>query len=157
MNKYILITSLLAMSVSQVSAEVIRSVDKDGNVTFSDAPVPGSVESSRVVFDTPPAPTPQEVSESERQAQDMIQRANRNQAERDVQTDDRAARIRAAQMDLDSATAHLREVQVVRAEDRQSLANGRSRLRPEYLQRVQDAEQQVMDAQRKLNEAKMSR
>ena len=157
MNKYILITSLLAMSVSQVSAEVIRSVDKDGNVTFSDAPVPGSVESSRVVIDTPPAPTPQEVSESERQAQDMIQRANRNQAERDVQTDDRAARIRAAQMDLDSATAHLREVQVVRAEDRQSLANGRSRLRPEYLQRVQDAEQQVMDAQKKLNEAKQSR
>ena len=157
MNKYVFITSLLALYISPVSAEVIRSVDKDGNVTFSDAPVPGSVESNRVVIDTPPAPTPQEVSDSERQAQEMIRRANQNQVERDEQTDDRATRIKAAQMDLDSATAHLREVQVVRAEDRQSLANGRSRLRPEYLQRVQDAEQQVMDAQKKLNEAKLSR
>jgi type IV secretory pathway VirB10-like protein len=157
MKTYALIASLLAISVSPLSAEVIRSVDKDGNVTFSDAPVPGSVESNRVVIDAPPAPTPQEASESERQAQEMIQRANRNQAERDVQADDRGARIKAAQMDLDSATAHLREVQVVRAGDRQSLANGGSRLRPEYLERVQDAEQQVMDAQKKLNEAKLSR
>jgi hypothetical protein len=157
MKSKLIVGAIVAVTCSATNAEVLRSVDKDGNVTFSDAPVPGSVESSRVVIDTPPAPTPQEVSESERQAQEMIQRANQNQVERDVQADDRASRIRAAQLDLDSATAHLREVQVVRAEDRQSLANGRSRLRPEYLQRVQDAEQQVMDAQRKLNEAKLSR
>ncbi len=157
MNRYVLILSLLGFFASPLYAEVIRSVDKDGNVTFSDAPVPGSVESSPVVINAQPAPTPQEVSESERQAQEMIQRANRDQVGRDVQADDRAARIRAAQLDLDSATAHLREVQVVRAEDRQSLANGGSKLRPEYLERVKNAEQQVMDAQQKLNEAKLAR
>jgi hypothetical protein len=155
MNRNSLLTGLLLLSSTAASAEVIRSVDKDGNVTFSDVPVAGSVASERVIVDTP-QPTPQEVSESERQAQEMIERANHSQVERDVQSDDRAARIRAAQLDLDAATAHLREVQVVRAEDRQSLANGRSKLRPEYLERVKNAEQQVMTAQQKLNEAKRS-
>ncbi|MEN8205813.1 MAG: DUF4124 domain-containing protein [Pseudomonadota bacterium] len=156
MNTRIILAVMLATGSLPCVSEITRSVDKDGNVTFSDQPVPGSVETTPVVIDTPPAPSKQEINESERQARDMINRANLSQQKRDSSTDDRAARIQAAQMNLDATTAHLREVEVVRAEDRQALVGGGTKLRPEYLQRVQEAEQQVMGAQRQLDAAKMA-
>jgi len=45
----------------------------------------------------------------------------------------------------------------MRTGDRQALAGVSTRLQRKYLQRVQDAEQQVMDAQKKLDAAKMAR
>jgi hypothetical protein len=139
-------------------AEITRSVDSQGNVTFSDEPVPGSVESTPVIIDTPPAPSMQEINESEQQAQEMINRANLNQQERDSRSADRNAGIQAAQMNLDAAEAHLEEVKVVRGGiDTQGLAGGGTRLRPEYVQRLQEAEQQVKDAQKQLDATKMAR
>jgi hypothetical protein len=155
MKSRILLAVMLAASSLPCVSEVIRSVDKDGNITFSDQPVPGSVAVTPVVIDAPP-PSRQDVDESEQQAQDMIKRANLNQQERDTSNIDRTASINAAQMNLDAATAHLSEVKVVDWQDRQSLAGGGSKLRPEYLQRVQEAEQQVMDAQKQLDAAKRS-
>ena len=154
-SQIILAIILTAGSLPSVS-EVLRSVDKDGNVTFSDQPVPGSVEATSVVIDAPP-PSRQEVSESEQEAQETIRKANEIGQETESASSDRTAAIRAAQMDLDSATAHLREAQVVGEGDRQALAGGGSRLRPAYLERVQNAEQQVMDAQKKLDTAKRAR
>ena len=154
-SRIILALMLAASSLSSVS-EVLRSVDKNGNVTFSDQPVPGSVEATPVVIDAPP-PSRQEVSESEQEAQETIRKANQIGQETEAGSFDRAAAIKAAQMNLDSATAHLREAQVVGEGDRQALAGGGSRLTPAYLQRVQDAEQQVMDAQKKLDAAKRAR
>ena len=67
-------------------------------------------------------------------------------------------KFKAAQRNLDAAEAHLDEVKVVRGGiDTQGLAGGGTRLRPEYLQRVQEAEQQVTDAQKRLDAAKMAR
>jgi len=156
MKSRIFLAVLLAASSMPSLSEVIRSVDKDGNVTFSDQSVPGSVEETPVVIDAPP-PSRQEVRESEQQARQMIRQADQVGQEIDSGITDRAANIKAAQMNLDSATAHLREVQVVRAGDRQGLAGGGTRLRPEYLERVQDAEEQVMEAQKKLDAAKRAR
>ena len=156
MKAELILTTLLLASSLPCASEVIRSVDKDGNVTFSDQPVPGSVEATPVILDVY-KPSPQEVTESQQQKQQTIQRADQLTQEMDTKNADKAANIQAAEMNLDSATAHLREVQVVREGDRQALAGGGTRLRPEYLQRVQDAEQQVMEAQKKLNEAKMAR
>jgi len=151
----ILLAVMLATGSLPCLSEVIRSVDKEGNITFSDQAVPGSVEATPVVIDAPP-PSRQDIDKSERQAQDMIQRANLNQQERDVSNTDRSANIQAARMNLDAATAHLREVKVVDWQDRQSLAGGGSKLRPEYLQRVQEAEQQVMDAQKQFDAVMMA-
>jgi hypothetical protein len=155
MHTRILLTIMLLGSALPCTSEVIRSVDKDGNVTFSDQPVPGSVESTPVILDVY-QPTPREVTESEQLEQQTIQRADQLTNQMDKQNARRAANIQAAQMNLESATAHLREVQVIREGDRQALVGGGTKLRPEYLQRVQDAEQQVMEAQKKLDEAKMA-
>jgi hypothetical protein len=155
MHTRILLTIMLLGSALPCTSEVIRSVDKDGNVTFSDQPVAGSVESTPVILDVY-QPTPREVNESEQLEQQTIQRADQLTNQMDKQNARRAANIQAAQMNLESATAHLREVQVIREGDRQALVGGGTKLRPEYLQRVQDAEQQVMEAQKKLDEAKMA-
>ena len=157
MKTRLLLAAMLATASLPCMAEITRSVDSQGNVTFSDEPVPGSVESTPVIIDTSPAPSKQEINESEQQAQEMINRANLNQQERDSRSADRSAGIQAAQMNLDAAAAHLEDVQVVRAEDRQGLAGGGTRLRPEYLQRLQEAEQQVKDAQKQLDVTKMAR
>ena len=156
MKSRIILAVILATSSLPSVSEVLRSVDKHGNVTFSDQPVPGSIEETSVVIDAPPPPQ-QEVSESEQEAQETIRKANQIGQETESASFDRAAAIRAAQMDLDSATAHLREAQVVGEGDRQALAGGGSRLTPAYLERVQNAEQQVMDAQKKLDAAKRAR
>ena len=149
---------MLATGSLPCMAEITRSVDSQGNVTFSDEPVPGSVESTPVILDTTPAPSMQEINESEQQAQEMINRANLNQQHRDSRSADRNAGIQAAQMNLDAAEAHLEEVKVVRGGiDTQGLAGGGTRLRPEYVQRLQEAEQQVKDAQKQLDAAKMAR
>ena len=156
MKSRIILAVMLAVSSLPCVSEVLRSVDKDGNVTFSDQPVPGSVEATTVIIDAPP-PSRQEISESEQEAQEIIKKANQIGQQTEPGSFDRAAAIRAAQMDLESATAHLREAQVVGEGDRQALAGGGSRLTPAYLQRVQDAEQQVMDAQKKLDAVKRAR
>lgn len=156
MNNRIILAVLLATTSLPSVSEVYRSVARDGSVTFSDQPVPGSVEESTVVIDTQ-TPTPQEVKASEQQARETIKKADQIGQETESIEAEKAANIKAARMNLESAQAHLREVQVVRASDRQSLAGGGSKLRPEYLQRLQDAEQQVMEAQKKLDAAKRAR
>ena len=158
MKTRLLLAVMLATGSLPCMAEITRSVDSQGNVTVSDEPVPGSVESTPVILDTPPAPSTQEINESEQQAQDMINRANLNQQQRDASNADRQTEIQSAQRNLDAAEAHLEEVKVVRGGiDTQGLAGGGTRLRPEYLQRVQEAEQQVADAQKRLDAAKMAR
>jgi len=156
MKTRIALAVIIAVSSMPCVSEITRSVDSEGNVTFSDQAVPGSVEATPVVIDTP-SPSRQEVSESEQQAQDMINRANLNQQPSDSSTAGKKERIQAAQRNLDAANAHLKEVEVVREGDRQALAGGGTKLRPEYLLRVQEAEQQVSGAQKRLDAAKMAR
>jgi hypothetical protein len=156
MKARILIAILLVGHALPGMSEVIRSVDKDGNVTFSDEPVPGSVTATPVTIEAY-KPTPREAAESEQQAQETIQRADQLQRQVDAKEAEKAARIKAAQTSLDTATAHLQEVQVVREGDRQTLAGGGTKLTPQYLQRVQEAEQQVRQAQKQLDAAKMAR
>ena len=158
MKTRLLLAVMLATGSLPCVSEITRSVDSEGNITFSDQPVPGSVETTPVIIDAPPAPSKQEIYQSEQQAQDMINRANVNQQERDSSSADRKAGIQAAQMNLDAAEAHLEEVKVVRGGiDTQGKAGGGTRLRPEYLQRLQEAEQQVGQAQKQLDAAKMAR
>jgi len=157
MKSRIVLAVIMAINSMPGVSEITRSVDKEGNITFSDQPVPGSVETTPVVIDAPPPPSRQEVNESEQQAQDIINRANLNQQKTASSNADKKASIQAAQRNLDAANAHLLDVEVVRKGDRQALAGGGTKLRPEYLQRVQEAEQQVTGAQKQLDAAKKAR
>ena len=148
MNYKIIFALLLTMLSLHAAAEAFRSVDKDGNVTFSDAPVPGSVESETINIDA--APPPQErMTESQREAQATIDKANRIQPQQDTAGQARDIQNTSAGQDLESARRQLEQSKVVGEGDRQGKAGGGTRLTPEYHERVQHAEQAVKDAERK--------
>ena len=152
MNFRILSTLFLVAMVLPAAAEVVRSVDKEGNVTFSDQPVKGSVESSSIKIDAP-APSGKELTESQQEAQDIIQKANQMPSA----SQDREQAVKAAEKNLESAKAELKAAKVVGEGDRKGTAGGSSRLTPAYLERVKDAEETVVKAQKQLDKAKLNR
>ena len=152
MKLQIISTLLLIATTLPAAAEVVRSVDKDGNVTFSDQPVEGSVESSRVQIDAP-TPSGSELTESQKEAQDIIKRANQIPST----SQDRDQAVTAAEQNLGSAQAELEAAKVVGEGDRKGTASGGSRLTPEYLERIKDAEEKVTKAQKQLDKAKSGR
>jgi len=152
MNFRILTTLLLVATALPAAAEVVRSVDKEGNVTFSDQPVKGSVESSNIKIDAP-APSGKELTKSQQEAQDVIHKANQIPSA----SQDREQAVTAAEKNLESAMAELEAAKVVGEGDRKGTAGGSSRLTPGYLERVKDAEEEVEKAQKQLNKARLSR
>jgi hypothetical protein len=152
MNFRILTTLLLVATALPAAAEVVRSVDKEGNVTFSDQPVKGSVESSNIKIDAP-APSGKELTESQQEAQDIIHKANQIPST----SPDKKQAATTAEKNLGSAMAELEAAKVVGEGDRKGTASGGSRLTPEYLERVKDAEENVAKAQKQLDKAKLNR
>ena len=138
---------LLATLSLYATADAVRSVDKDGNVTFSDAPVPGSVESERISIDAPPPPQ-ERMTESQREAQAVINKANRIQPQQGSASQNKDMQNTSRQ-DVESARKQLEESKVVGEGDRQGKAGGGTRLTPEYHERVKRAEQAVKDSERK--------
>lgn len=149
-----LIAAVLAITAFQTSAEEVhRSVDAEGNVTFSDAPVAGAVKSDTVRVD-PGTPSPERQAESQQRAAEMIDAANVDQQQRDAASQKRQGSRAAAKQELKDAEAALEDARVVGEGDRRGTAGGGSRLTPEYDERVRGAEEDVERARQQLQEAK---
>ena len=142
MNYKILPLLLLAAISQQAMADAMRSVDRDGNVTFSDKPVAGSIESERVRIDAP-APSRDSLNASQREAQAIIDKANRI----DTSSQSKTQPGQSSKQRVESARKELEASKVVRAGDRQGKAGGGTRLTPEYHERVRQAEQALKDAE----------
>jgi hypothetical protein len=147
-----LITLLLAAGAHQVYAQpAYRSVDEQGNITFSDAPVPGAAEETRIKIDAP-TPSTAEVQESRQQAAEMLDAAS--QTTETSAAPSQAAQRQAAQRAVQEAEQQLEAAREVREGDRIGTASGGSRLTPEYLERVRMAEEQVDRARKQLEATK---
>ena len=129
--KYRILVVMLSAAVLQVSA--------------SDAVHPGSSNA--------PAPEAEALTASQREAQAVIDKANRLQQQEAAADREKAQAGASARQELERANAELEAAKVVGEGDRQSLAGGGSKLTPEYLNRVQAAEKQVEEAKQKLNQA----
>ena len=145
MNYKIMSMLLLAVVSQQASTDVLRSVDKDGNITFSDAPVPGTIESENISIDVP-APSIESVNESQREAEAIIDKANSNQQKIDA-TVQREAQQQSTEQRIEDARKQLEASKTVGDGDRQGKAGGGTRLPPEYQERVRQAEQALKDAE----------
>lgn len=143
MNYRNLLILFLATSALQVSAQTAyRSVDEEGNVTFSDQPVSGAVKESEIRIDAP-APSPESRQQSREQATEMMDAAGSGQQTGSDAGLSKAQRQQEAKAALERAESNLQEAKVVRPGDRKGTASGSSRLTPGYLERVQEAEQAV--------------
>ena len=151
--KFIITVILLkAMTMPVFAADAIRSVANDGTVTFSDTPVPGNADPSVINIDAP-APSEDTLNASQREAQAVIDKANRMQQQAAADQMEQAEAGTRARQELDRANAELEAARVVGEGDRQSLAGGGSKLTPEYQSRVQAAEKKVEEARQKLDQA----
>jgi hypothetical protein len=143
MNYKILSLLLLAAISQPATADALRSVDKDGNITFSDAPIAGSIESETINIDATP-PSRDSLNASQREAQAIIDKANRIDTGNKHETQQGPS----TKQRVESARKELEASKVVREGDRQGKAGGGTRLTPGYHERVRKAEQALKDAEK---------
>lgn len=142
---------LLAILSAVAAAETVyRTVDAEGNVSFTDEPPPTGSGVEEITIDAPPPPASR-VRQSEQEAQAAINKANRNQMRREAADEQRSMELREAEKALEQAQKNLEEAKVVREGDRRGKAGGGTRLTTEYLNRVKAAEKGVEEAQSRLD------
>jgi len=142
---------LLSMSQLVMADDIYRSVDAQGNVTYSDEPPPGGQESQRV--ELPPGPSPERIRESEARNKAISNAADKAENKRIRQERSQDQKIAQARKALQEAQAKLAAAKVIQDDDRQNLAGGKRRIRPEYFDRIKAAEAGVEKARKQLQEA----
>ena len=152
MNNVKLPVMMIAIAAFQVSAETAyRSVDEQGNVTFSDKkPVSGSTQVEQVSIDAP-------VPSAEDQQEAIQREAELKKAASQTGTStapDKTGQKKAARQAVKSAEKGLIEATQVREGDRIGTAGGGSRLRPEYHERVREAEAELDRAKKEMENTK---
>ncbi len=151
MNGAILLACFLLTQPS-IGDEIYRVIDADGHVTYTDTPPPGNPNVERM--DLPPAPS----AASQQHTEDRIRRlqdaARQAEMQREQEQQKKQARIATAQTQLAEAEARLTEAKELKDEDRQNLAGGKRRIRPDYFERVKEAEVAVEEARKALRAAR---
>jgi hypothetical protein len=146
MKRIRLLATVTVLAVCQVSAETAyRSVDEQGNVTFSDRPVDGALQQERIRIETT-APTVEQQRETRQREAALEQAAGETgDASRAAQ---RASEQKAARQAVEEAEKRLEEAARVREGDRIGTAGGGSRLKPGYHERVRAAEDTLEQARK---------
>jgi hypothetical protein len=145
MNHVKSLFTIIAVAAFQVSAETAyRSVDEQGNVTFSDQPVSGAAQEEQVTIDAP-APTAERQQDARRREAELQKAASQAGASRVPARD---ARQETARQTLRDAEKGLEDARRVREGDRIGTAGGGNRLKPEYHERVRKAEAEVERARK---------
>jgi hypothetical protein len=146
---------LAAGSATAGPEAVYKSIDAQGNVTYSSTPPETSGKTGRVEeVPLPPGPTEQERRAAEQRAQQIESAAARLAAERQQRQEASAASVEAASRQLDQARATLEQAKTKKLEDWQYLGSGGRVLKQSYLDRVAKAEQRVREAEQALREAR---
>ena len=148
----LLIVGVMAFSNTPVVAEIYRSVDAEGNVTFTDEPPVGGQAAERVIL--PPGPSPESVRDTEMRNREIRRAAENADRKRIDEKRKRDAKVAQAKKQLQEAEAKLEETKVIQDEDRQNLAGGKRRIHPDYFSRVNAAKEEVEKARKALREAR---
>jgi hypothetical protein len=147
--------SLLLVIAGIAAAQVVKKyVTPDGKTIYSDVPVPGAREVGEVA---PPPPTDPE-------ARRKAEEAARSEAERAQDTDkglqkgsEQQARIQAAEAALEEARSALANGKEPLPDERIGVAGGGTRLNEAYYQRQKANERAVVNAQKRLDDARAGR
>ena len=117
-----------------LAEEIYKSVDADGNVTYSWVPPEEAVDTQTVsVPDAPPEAQQQEAVQREKQLQRAADSLARERSARDRQ---RGGMVQDVEKSRDQAKAQLEQAQVKQDSDWQGLAGGGRRLNESYLNLV---------------------
>lgn len=148
-----LITLAVLAAASAAPAETVyKSVDEQGNVTYSSEPPPAGQAEQVQELRVGDGPTPEEQAEALRRMEEMEAATERLEQQRQLEETAEETAVTAARQELEEARAALAEAQEKRFEDWQYIAGGGRTLRPSYFQRVEQAEQRLQAAEQALRE-----
>jgi hypothetical protein len=140
------------LTQAAIGEEIYRTVDEEGNVTFTDTPAADDTSAQPVAL--PPGPSKESLREAEQRQRKIQDAAEASERQRLQEKRVSQARIEAAVKRLEEAEAELAEARVIKDEDRQNLAGGKRRIHPDYFERVKQAEAVVEAARKALREAR---
>ncbi len=152
-----LLQFLIAFSlpVLGLADEIYRMVDESGQVIFTDSPPADASRVERV--ELPPGPSPGSIKATEKRNKEIRNRLQEVEYQRSQQTRSSNRLIEQAERKLSEAETRLTEAKILKNEDRQSLAGGKRRIRPEYFERITKAEEEVEAAKKQLEKARNAR
>jgi len=144
--------TLMTTALHLAADEIYRSVDAEGNVTFTDSPEAGdrSAEKMEIL----PGPSPSSIEESKLRQQEIRRAADQAQRKRLDQLQGESEQLSEARKALAEAEARLAEAKVIKDEDRQNVVGGKRRINPAYFERIKAAEAEVKAARKRLREAR---
>jgi len=148
---FAVIIGTLAFTGTAVADAVYKSVDADGNVTYSANPPPEAVETQSIAL--PEEPSAAQRQEAEQRARQLEQAAGNAQKKLKRAQPGRGNTVEKAEKELEKAREALEQAKVQKPTDWQNIQGGRF-LKPSYLQRVKNAEERVQKAEKKLAEAR---
>lgn len=151
-RKSVLASFLVILPTLLQAADVYRTVDDEGNVTYTDAPVKtdGKIEKIEIQ----PGPTEASRLDTEQRnaaIRKAMEEARAKRLEKEASHDEQLSKAR---KELDEAEKDLKRTKELGEDDRQYLSGGRSRIKPEYHERVKEAEKKVEAARKNLKEAR---
>lgn len=142
----LLLAGVSATSSLAVSETIYKSVDAEGNVTYSSTPAEESVKSRAI--SVPQGPTDEQRKEAEQIQQQIEQAADQRRQDLAAARGERTRSAQKTEQALSDAKADLEEAQVARDSDWQHLGAGGRHLKESYFQRVQQAEERVRAAEK---------
>lgn len=145
--------ALLLAVPAAAEPPIFKSIDAQGNVTYSSTPPSDDVQQVETV-ELPPGPTAEEQAEAQRQARELEAVADEQARAQAARAQGRSNRVQQARAELDEALQALDEVQQRESPtDWQTLASGGRVPSAGYLQRVEDAKERVQQAREALRQA----
>jgi hypothetical protein len=146
----LLLVGLMMVPLSYSVAEVYRSVDKDGNVTYTDTRPETGQEVERVkIHEGPSEESLRHTLERNRAIREAAETAREKRLK---QQSMHRAKLAKAQEEVDIARENLEKARALSSGDRQMTVGGKTRIRPEYYQRIEEAEEKLETAKKKLKE-----
>lgn len=142
----------MLLALPAAAEDIYRSVDAQGNVTYTDQPPAGTQEAEKVELS--PGPSPESIRHTEQRNREINQATDKAERKRLQQERERQQRVEQARKALEEAEAKLAAAKEIKDEDRQNLAGGKRRITPDYFARVKAAKDEVEKAREALRKAR---
>lgn len=147
-----LVLIILTLPVHLSAGDVYRAVDAEGNVTYTDS-LP-ETDSSVEKIEIQPGPSDASRRDSEKRNEAIRKAMEEARSKRLEKEASRNVEISEARKALEQAEEELKRAKKIDEDDRQYLSGGRSRLSPQYLERIKEAEANVETARKKFKEVR---
>ncbi len=147
---YGLWVGLLLVPLVVSAGEVFRSVDSEGNVTYTDTPPDNGVKTQRV--EIPDGPSQESIRHTQERNEAIRKAMEEARDQRLEKEASRREKLDNAQQEVDKAEKNLEETRQMNDDDRETVVGGRNRIRPEYFERVKKAEDELKAARDRLKD-----